>query len=106
GKFGLRVEGIDVRHAAVHEQKDHMFGARREVGLLDSRLGPCPLVRQTGKGQPAEAHVGAAQEVAAGEGGPLAAGAESARPVPTTNASAGDETPFTSRATGLPSARE
>src|SRR5262245_59301705 len=63
-QFRLGIEGVDVRDAAVHEEEYHALGARREMrphrGFARVRL-----LRQTEKGEPAEAEMGAPQQVAA-----------------------------------------
>src|SRR6266545_1146352 len=74
-EFGLVVPGIDVAWAAVDEQPDDGAGlagevarARRErvqVALVGGIGGEQTLtVEQTGEGERAEAHAGAAKEVA------------------------------------------
>src|SRR5436309_5093559 len=70
----------NVRHTAIHEQKDDVPGPRRKMRLHAPCLSPCPLIRQTSEGQPAKSHARATQEATAAEGRPLAAGATSGRP--------------------------
>src|SRR5688500_5931105 len=39
GQHGLRVEAIDLRHAPIQKQKDHLLRLRREVGRFGTESG-------------------------------------------------------------------
>ena len=63
-EFGFRIERVHVRHAAVHEQEDHMFRARHQMGQRSAGFRARPLVRKPGEGKHAKAHAGAFEKAA------------------------------------------
>ena len=79
GKRGLRVERVDVRRPAVHEQVDDALGLRRELGQprrqrvdLPGRRGrfrskQSGLLQQRRQRQAAHAHATAAEQIAPGK---------------------------------------
>ena len=66
GQFRLGIEGVDVAHAAVHEEVDHGFGARREMRRLWAPAGLFGAggFQHPGQGQRAEPASGFDQQFA------------------------------------------
>jgi len=67
----LVVEGIHLRGAAVHEEKDHAFSARRELRRPDGEWAGCAnssrarlFAEQTGQCQTAESRAADFQQIA------------------------------------------
>ncbi len=64
GEFWFRIKGVHMRHAAVHEEKDDVLGARREMRERSPGLRRRPLIRESGERQHSEAHARALEKTA------------------------------------------
>ena len=76
GQLGLGIERVDVRNAAVHEQKDHVLGPRREMRARRPGFRRRPAAGQPGERQPAKAHARSLEKTAPRQRRRLASRAE------------------------------